>query len=251
MAELLTAAGVFVLLAAASLLSLKYSPRLASRHRSDETNNVVRLVANIFVVMTSLVFGLLINSSKNTYESIDSNVHAYATSLILLDRTLRDVGYVGRDARSHLSDYVTAAIIRPARSEDTARNDKTAENALRSLGAAIEAITPLTAPQTGILAEIRQQYFQIVEQRWKIIEQSEGVIPRPLITMLVAWLTVIFASFGYRAPHNMVVVSTLIISALLISASLYLVLDMDIPFTGIIQISDAPLQRVMQELQGS
>ncbi len=46
----------------------------------------------------------------------------------------------------------------------------------------------------------------------------------------IAWLTIIFASYGYRAPKNAIVVSMLFLSALLISGSLYLVLDMDIPF---------------------
>jgi ABC-type proline/glycine betaine transport system ATPase subunit len=40
-----------------------------------------------------------------------------------------------------------------------------------------------------------------------------------------------------------------VLSALLISASQYLVLDMDIPFAAMIQISDAPLQRTLAELQ--
>lgn len=31
-------------------------PKLAVHHRDEDTNTVVRLVANIFVVMTSLVF---------------------------------------------------------------------------------------------------------------------------------------------------------------------------------------------------
>ncbi|WP_075292659.1 DUF4239 domain-containing protein [Pararhizobium arenae] len=248
MAELLTAAVVFILLGGIAIISLRFSPRLASQHRSDETTNVVRLVANIFVVMTSLVFGLLINSAKNTYENIDGNVHSYATSLILLDRSLRDMGYSAQSARDHLATYVSEAILHPARAQ-TNQSGTSAESALRSLGVAIAAITPSNTYQDTILIDLRRQYNSIVEQRWKIIEQSEGVIPKPLIGMLVAWLTLIFASFGYRAPHNGLVITVLIISAFLMSMSLYLVLDMDIPFAGVIQISDAPLHRVLQELK--
>jgi hypothetical protein len=39
------------------------------------------------------------------------------------------------------------------------------------------------------------------------------------------------------------------VSALLIAASVYLVLDMNIPFHGPIQISDAPLRRALAEMQ--
>jgi hypothetical protein len=37
---------------------------LPAYYRHDDTLNVVRLIANIFVVMTSLVLGLMINSAK-------------------------------------------------------------------------------------------------------------------------------------------------------------------------------------------
>ena len=67
--------------------------------------------------------------------------------------------------------------------------------------------------------------------------------------MLATWLILIFASFGYRAPKNIIVVSMFVIAAFLISASIYLVLDMDIPFNGLIQISDLPLRRALAELQ--
>lgn len=67
--------------------------------------------------------------------------------------------------------------------------------------------------------------------------------------MLVAWLTLIFASFGYRAPRNPIVIGMFIISSLLIAASVYLVLDMDEPFHGPIQISDEPLRRALAVMQ--
>ena len=92
MGEIITAGIVFVCLSAASIGMMYLYPRLSARHRDDETNTVLRLVANIFVVMTSLVFGLLINSSKNTFETIDSNVHGFSTSLIMFDRSLRTYG---------------------------------------------------------------------------------------------------------------------------------------------------------------
>ena len=92
MREALIAVMIFLCLAAAPLASMAVWPRLPARHRDDDTNNVVRLAANLFGVMTSLVLGLMINSAKQTFESIDHNVHAYATEMILLDRVLRQYG---------------------------------------------------------------------------------------------------------------------------------------------------------------
>lgn len=84
MDSLWIALAVFGCLLASSLLMMHWYPKLAVHHRDEDTNTVIRMVANIFVVMTSLVFGLMINSAKNTFESIDANFHGYATSLIIL-----------------------------------------------------------------------------------------------------------------------------------------------------------------------
>jgi hypothetical protein len=43
-----------------------------------------------------------------------------------------------------------------------------------------------------------------------IVEHAEGTVPTAIIAMLVAWLVLIFTSYGYRAPRNKVVVITFV-----------------------------------------
>ncbi|TGS78781.1 hypothetical protein EN821_36925, partial [Mesorhizobium sp. M2D.F.Ca.ET.178.01.1.1] len=88
-----------------------------------------------------------------------------------------------------------------------------------------------------------QQLQKVIEQRWVLVEQSEGVIPSPLIALLVAWLMLIFASFGFRAPRNATIVGTFVVSGALVAAAIYLIVDMDSAFSGPIQVSPAPLKR--------
>ncbi|HEX8915831.1 MAG TPA: hypothetical protein VF796_25980 [Humisphaera sp.] len=249
MSQFVIAGVIFVLLAAAALVTMNVQVKLRSHHLSEETNAVVRLVANIFVVMTSLVFGLMINSAKTTFESIDHNTHAYATDLIVLNRTLRNYGPKADAARHQLTRYVEDAIRNPTRADDRLKQrPDLAGETLDGVGREISAIQPDDSYQASLLVDVRQQYHRIVEQRWAIIEQSEGNIPVPMIAMLTAWLVLIFASFGYRAPRNRVTVGTFVVSALLIAASIYLTLDMTDPFAGPIQISDMPYRRALAEM---
>lgn len=240
----------FLLLAGAAFLAMRFSNRLPLQHRSEETTVVVRHVANIFVVMASLVFGLMINSAKDTFETIDKNMHAFATELILLDRSLRSYGHAGNDARMHLIDYVDTAIRNPARTTDGPHYDmRPAERSLNAIGDALAAISPADDFHASLLLDARQQYHRIVERRWSIVEQSEGALPMPMVYLLIAWLTLIFASWGYRAPYNAVVAIAILLAASLISVAFYFVLDMDIPFSGAIQVSDAPLRRALAEMK--
>jgi len=134
--ESLVAAVVFALLMTASIGTMLTYSKLPVHHRQDETNTVVRLVANIFVVMTSLVFGLMINSSKNTFGEIDKNVHAFATQIILLDRTLRTYGLEATETRKRLENYVEKTLTNPARAapDPLVKSDRTSEIALNAVG---------------------------------------------------------------------------------------------------------------------
>lgn len=240
----------FACLISAALIMMLLYPRLSARHRDEETNTVVRLVANIFVVMTSLVFGLLINSAKNTFESIDANFHAYATSLIIFDRSLKTYGADSQNTQKQLIAYVEQAVANPYRGDQAMQHRKSSAAALLdNIGTALAAVAPPDRFHETMLSGLRQQYHSLIEQRWKIVEQAEGTIPGPLIGMLIAWMTLIYASLGYRAPRNPMVIGMFTVSAFLIAASVYLVLDMDIPFSGIIQISDLPLERALAEMQ--
>ena len=81
-----------------------------------------------------------------------------------------------------------------------------------------------------------------------MLDQYGGTIPPLLITMVILWLTIIFASFGYRAPRNIIVTASLCLAALLISAALYLILDMDTPSSSMTQASNVPVQRALERL---
>jgi len=66
--------------------------------------------------------------------------------------------------------------------------------------------------------------------------------------ILTFWLVVLFASFGLYAPRNATVFAALLISALSVSGAIFLILELDQPFEGLIQISSAPLRDAFTHL---
>jgi hypothetical protein len=250
MGEILAGVAIFVCLAGAALAGLLIFPRFPEHHRQDDTGAVVRLAANLFVVMSSLVLGLMVNSARNTFESIDHNVHIFSTDLILLDRTLRLYGSDTNGARELLTAYVQRVVDTTANdSSTTVVPNKLSELLLNQIGDRLDALAPADAKRAAAQQSAIQQLQKVIEVRWMLAEQSEGAIPTPLICLLVAWLTLIFASFGFRAPRNATVFGTVLLSAALVTAAIYLIVDMDTPFSGPIQVSPAPLQRALAELK--
>ncbi len=201
-------------------------------------------------LIQALVLGLLISSAKNTFESVDRNVHAFATDLILLDRSLRHYGPEASKVRQQLTAYVGQAIAGtwPAKGSP-ALDDRAAEAMLDDVGNALMVIRPSDPMRFELWREAQNNFQSVVKRRWVLIEESEGTIPKAFLVVLVAWLILIFASFGYRAPRNAAVVTTLVVSAFLISAAVYLILDMDVPFSGPIKISPMPLLRAEEQMR--
>jgi hypothetical protein len=69
------------------------------------------------------------------------------------------------------------------------------------------------------------------------------------VALPVAWLMMIFASYGYKAPRNIIVAGSFVLAAFLLSGAIYLIMDLEQPFSGLIRVSYAPLERALEEIQ--
>ena len=86
---------------------------------------------------------------------------------------------------------------------------------------------------------------QLAQSRLALFTQSHESIPVPFLTILVFWLTVIFASFGLFVRPVPIVVITFAVGALSVSGALFLILEMDQPFAGLFQISTETLSKAL------
>lgn len=84
--------------------------------------------------------------------------------------------------------------------------------------------------------------------RFLLIEQSGHSIPMAFLVILIFWLTIIFASFGLFAPANATVRSVFVVCSLSISGAIFLILELDRSFEGLIQISSVPLRQALAQL---
>ena len=81
-----------------------------------------------------------------------------------------------------------------------------------------------------------------------LFEQTGSSISTPFLVIVVFWLSIIFVSFGLFAPRNATVIATLLICALSVSTAMFLILELDSPFHGLIQLSSAPLRNTLSLL---
>jgi hypothetical protein len=242
---------IFVLLSAVALSALYLHSRLPDHQLTKETQDAVKVGVGMVVILTALLLGLLIASVKGTFDTAGRDLKHFATQIVLLDRTLRAYGSQGDSARTHIRQYVEQALAGtwPNDNEPAVVDDPRAEQLIYQLQNAVLSLAPESSQQRALSDEMKGEVRRLIELRWTLIEEGTTSLNIPLVTVLVIWLTLVFASFGYNAPRNPLVVITFVLCAASIGAALFLIVQMDRPFEGLIKVSPAPLQNALAHIR--
>jgi len=112
----------------------------------------------------------------------------------------------------------------------------------------VQELSPQNEIQRSLQAQALKMSMDLAQTRWLLFEQSGSSIPMPFLVLLVFWVTIIFLSFGLFAPPNATVIATLLLCALSVSGAIYLILELDRPFAGLLQLSDASLRNAIAHL---
>src|ERR1700761_2028526 len=92
MSEMWAPLVVFLLLMFAVSVGFFANSRLADRHRSPESIELIHLAITLQVTFTAIVLGLLTSSVKTGFETAYTARGLYAGQLAQLDRCLRNYG---------------------------------------------------------------------------------------------------------------------------------------------------------------
>jgi len=237
---------------AGGLVGLNLHRLLPPDHRSKETQDVVRLGIGMLSVLASLVLGLLIATAKTSYDTADHAIRSYAAELALLNETLRDYGGAASVPRDLLRTY-TEHMLQAGWPTDGTRPaglaDDASELLLEHVREAIRALKPIDDGQRSLQVQASDINVTLLRQRWLLIEQQGPSVQRVVLVILVSWVTVIFASFGMNAPRNGTVVAVLLICSLAIGGAIFLILEMDRPMDGIMQVSSWPLRNALSQMK--
>jgi hypothetical protein len=228
-----------------ALLGMFLRTVLPQHHVSADSKDIVRIGIAMVGTMTALVLGLLIASAKTYYDAQRHELTAGSAKIVLLDQVLAHYGPETREARDLLRADVALALDQMS-SEN--RNPAAWSSPPKQLYVKILELSPRNDAQRALQAQALGIAMALGEMRWLMYEQSTAAVSRPLLVVLVFWLTIIFISFGLFAPNNLTVVTSLFVSALAVSGAVLLILELYSPYTGLIHISSAPLRAALAQL---
>jgi hypothetical protein len=163
------------------------------------------------------------------------------------DRVLAHYGAETSDARGLLRTAVAGGVeeIWSHGQRSTNWDSRTATAGADRFFEKIQQLEPRNDYQRSLHSQAVQITAELGRIRSLLMEQTQGSIPMPFLVVLVFWLAVIFTGLGLLAPRNPTVVGALLLSALSIAGAIFLILELDRPFEGLIQVSNAPLRNVV------
>ena len=243
---------VFVLVFGSAGVAMFARRVLPESHLSADSKDVVRVSVALVSSMVALVLSLLIASAKSGFDMRRSHLAELSADVIVLDHDLARYGPETRQARTLLQQSVAVTVQRfwPDTGAPSTVINPTAYS-IDPLYSTVEGLSPQSDAQRTLrdqaLVTVRN-----VERTRALLFGNLGVsIPTPFLTILVVWLCFIFASFGLFAPRNATVTLVLGICALSVSGAIFLILELDRPIGGLLQVSDAPLRAALIQLGGS
>ena len=128
------------------------------------------------------------------------------------------------------------------------RNPEPPTSAGERFYTSLNNLEPANDKQRAIKAMAMDLAINIGKTRWLLHAQNASAISTPLLVIVVFWLTILFVAFGVYADPNATVRIALFVCALSVAAAIFLILEMDRPFTGLIRITDAPLREVVSRI---
>lgn len=244
---------VFVCVFGGAVVGMLLRAIMPEHHLSEESRDVIKLGMGLIATIAALVLGLVIATAKSTYDLQDSAVKHAAAKIIRLDRVLAQYGPEANQAREALRHTVALRIDEIWPEERSQTGKMNTSGVIPVVGHdGIDSTISRLEPRTDAQAAIKKRAFKIggdiMETRWFVQGGAGNSVPVPFLVVVVFWLTIIFMSFGIFAPRNATVVAVLFVCAISVACAIFLILEMDQPFKGIMKISSAPMRFALSQL---
>jgi hypothetical protein len=240
---------VFVFVFGGALAGLAL--RVPAHHQDADTRDVVKLVMGLVATIAALVLSLLIASAHSSYETQRSEVQQLGAQIVQLDELFAHYGPEANDARAQLRRMVEIELGRLWPDAGAAREATAAPQVYVPAEDLFGTVTRL-APKSEVQRSAQGRALQIMTTTGTTIrllyEQAGGALSWPFLVVLVFWLVALFAGFGLYARGNATVIAALFVGALTVAGAIFLILEMNRPYSGFMQISSAPIRNALAQI---
>lgn len=241
---------IFICIFCSSIFGLLVQRMLPDSHLSDQSKDALKSSRGVVVGVTALTLGLLISAAKTSFDLKNDSLRLQSAKTVTLIRMLNDYGPETYGVKLVIRKSIEEQIDRMEKVYNQGVNidDVLKSTKINSLRQVLSTLSPKNKSQEFIKSSALNLANEIEELRWRIYEELSSHLQLPIFYILVFWLMCIFFSLGIVAPANYSIITGLALSSLSMTGAIYLMLELDRPYSGWITVSNEPLKVALKAI---
>jgi len=217
-----------------------------------EAKGTVGAMVGLVTLLLALVLGLLIYTAFAVFATQQSEAYSLGPLVLEIDLELEKYGPAAAQGRAGLRAALQRSRVRffgdPKRGPQVYTLEET-RGTLQGLGNYFDSLEPANDSQRQSLATARDLAKKFNETQMLMARQLANPFPPYVLVVVICWASALFLGNGLVATPNVVTVSAHLAGAIAIGSAVFLMLELSQPYIGVIRMSPAGIDRLIQVLE--
>jgi hypothetical protein len=208
---------------------------------------MIGAVIGLLSLLLALVLGTLVGSAYGFFATQKGDIESLCARSLELDLAFRQYGPETQPLREALRESMQEAL-------DALRGDSAAYQRHFELGGymskfekwnqILSSLSPRSPAQTVLISSIGASSAAF--QQTRLLMASP--ISWPLIVIVVSWAMLLFFGFGVTSGLNPTSIGALAFGSFAVASAIFLILELNQPFSGLFRVPSAPIERALAAL---
>jgi hypothetical protein len=216
-----------------------------------ESKGTVGAMTGLVTLLLALVLGFLVYTAFAVFSTQQAEAFSLGPVVVELDLALERYGPEGVNGRAGLRAALERSRKRFFGDALLGPQPFTFEEirgTLLGLGSYFDSLKPATDTQQRLLASARDLAKKFAETQMLMAQQLANPFPPYVLNVVVCWASALFLGNGIVAAANAVTVIAHLAGAIGIGSAIFLILELSHPYSGLIRLSSAGIDRLLKVL---
>jgi hypothetical protein len=235
---------------AASVVGMFIQWLVPTQTLTDGKGTVAAMIG-LFTLLLALVLGLLVYTAFAVYATQQTEAQSLGPLIVELDLALEKYGPEAATGRAGLRAALERSRARFFGDGERGPQPFTFEETravLHGLNSYFDSLHPATEAQRQLQTTGRDLTKRFAETQMLMARQLANPFPHEVLVVVVCWASALFLGSGLVAATNAVTVIAHLTGATAIGSAIFLILELSQPYTGVIRLSSAGVDRLLQAL---
>jgi hypothetical protein len=216
-----------------------------------DAKGTVGAMVGLVTLLLALVLGLLVFTAFSVFTTQQAEAQSLGPVIIELDVILEQYGPEVIRARVGLREALGRSRKRffgDVKHGPQAHTFEETRATMTWMNTYFDNLQPSTERQRQLLTSAKDLAKKFAETQMLMARQLANPFPPHILVVVVCWASALFLGNGLVATPNVVSVCAHLAGATAIASAIFLILELSQPYTGVLRLSSAGVDRLLQVL---